>query len=1320
VVNTDKVTGTGTKGSSNYQSVVHLPNASQTDGRITLSLPCDQISIFARSVETSAPLVGMSLYAIALVGVLPPPSPVEPASRDAFGKTSTEAFVSFPLGLLGTNHAGYASFDLTVLRRTETINAYIGRQIELGLDAAYTQPAETIGLRKLWVFPFADPALMIDALEKGDIGPQFIALRISLNAAQLAQRQMDRPMVAMQNPNILDWRLSPESFTLSGSVLVGEDGCETLLPSNLSAQLFRFREVARRTGIRVNTDQPPNSDADIPPTEIRGGYVFEYTTEWFSVGHSLGQLIYSLPLAPGEVVKLAFIDWSRSDSASRTEDTGFSESLKHDQVRDRSLNETVEAALTEMQHGHSFMAGAAASAGGSIGIVSAGLTGAIGGSTSTSEGTRTLTGKTTQNISDAFHQASTAIRELRSTVIVQSTQSEKTDLKTRVVANYNHSHALTMLYYEVLRHYRVVTRLASEPRRALLIKYSSNQFQSAEDILTQRKLLESVILDERMLPCFDAVDHFYALLQEPAVASEDQTQTEFTFFDFGFDVGSGSDKDTTLTVDLLDSNLAKINSLNNPGGGGNRLDVAGSFADTNTTYNLAGVPASPPSVKWKDIFAIRFGITPFGNNMHLDLKAIRVAGKTASGQSTTILNWTDYRVFSQSENYVRPIIQPGVPKPQPDAATKLLDAKARLTGAERVSLERLLLHLQSNVSYYNRALWLSEDPNARAARFDSVSINNIPLLDLIENRALEVSGTFVAFPLNARDDDSNDPIQIAVNRMFDGNNLADKDSFIEQLLTLPTRGVFGEAKLGHCNSSEIIDNTRFWDWQKSQIEFAPPDIQPLNSNSRAQTPTGLTPTPFPQSTVNIVTPGALPDPTGLAGALKVLGTPGIFRDQSGLQETGTLLGKLSDNATALASQALQGQNRKSLMDDIQGSNLPDAQKTDLIGKLLTGQVQQQNTPTTKPTSTPTNIPNTASGTGAGSGGTVPSRTLSADELNQRADTLKGLVGYAQPAVLKDSADALAKQASLLAFSVSDPSAEGGAGDLSTGLPQFTTFYKKYLDTHYPNVYPSEDSSYTKLRQSYDLKAKGKAFTQSAEDWDPMAGFRANEQRIRELYGYYRDTFNANPDKFLWAGLARMAGGAVLSGLLSRPGADPAFLTNMMVLIGKQIFGDLAWQHEAFLDDPKKSIALAREHDTRYPVQAKYEDAWTMIASADPNSIAEGNKKLLENEQFAIIQPLYDAIRNEPMAAGEFSHVSAFTANIHPYHRGFFRSMPTGTNVASANDRWSWITQPDGMWDKWVRIPADERAYLVNVPMDKLIDQKWRPPKYPSFVPPGGP
>jgi hypothetical protein len=48
-------------------------------------------------------------------------------------------------------------------------------------------------------------------------------------------------------------------------------------------------------------------------------------------------------------VKLAVIDWSRSDQDERLEDTRFSESLQHSALRDRRLSEHVKALLDEWQ-----------------------------------------------------------------------------------------------------------------------------------------------------------------------------------------------------------------------------------------------------------------------------------------------------------------------------------------------------------------------------------------------------------------------------------------------------------------------------------------------------------------------------------------------------------------------------------------------------------------------------------------------------------------------------------------------------------------------------------------------------------------------------------------------------------------------------------------------------------------------------------------------------------------------------------------------------------------------------------------------------------
>ena len=109
-----------------------------------------------------------------------------------------------------------------------------------------------------------------------------------------------------------------------------------------------------------------------------------------------------------------------------------------------------------------------------------------------------------------------------------------------------------------------------------------------------------------------------------------------------------------------------------------------------------------------------------------------------------------------------------------------------------------------------------------------------------------------------------------------------------------------------------------------------------------------------------------------------------------------------------------------------------------------------------------------------------------------------------------------------------------------------------------------------------------------------------------------------------------------------------------------------------MDDPQKAINMAREHNARFSAKTKYEVAWTKIASNTIAEVAEGNRMLLENEQFTIIQLLYDRIKqaSEWFTPFLFSKTSAFTLNVHPYHLPFAESFPTTRNadVTVASDR----------------------------------------------------
>jgi hypothetical protein len=225
------------------------------------------------------------------------------------------------------------------------------------------------------------------------------------------------------------------------------------------------------------------------------------------------------------------------------------------------------------------------------------------------------------------------------------------------------------------------------------------------------------------------------------------------------------------------------------------------------------------------------------------------------------------------------------------------EAETFLKPGARCCVEELLVHLNANPLYYSRAVWLAEDANQRALRFDAVRYREGRLLDYIENRPMAVLGDYVAFPRRREDDDEEKDGPVPESE--------------ERDIVLPTRGVFAEAKLGHCSSCEERDITRFWDWTESSCPEKAPEIAPVQASSRAQQ-TNVQPSAMPAPVVNIVNPPAAPDPGGMAAAMSLLATPEIFRDMSARQEVAALLQELASGTISLeqaSNRARQVQNR---------------------------------------------------------------------------------------------------------------------------------------------------------------------------------------------------------------------------------------------------------------------------------------------------------------------------------------------------------------------------------------------------------------------------
>lgn len=260
-------------------------------------------------------------------------------------------------------------------------------------------------------------------------------------------------------------------------------------------------------------------DWDETPTfyqaaEIAHGHLLHFKQVWYADGYSLGDLLYSLPLAPGQKKLISVIDWERRERADRAEDAVSQEGLNAALSRDRDLSEVVTGALTEMSRGGSrnttagIGVGTGAAGNGSYqGFNFGALLGISGGygesnSSAWQDSARNLSSNSIQNLRDRTLQSASAIRSLRSTVVHTVAQGEALRATTEVVANHNHCHAMTVQYFEVLRHLKLQHELAGV-QECLFVPLPMSAFDIPK-ALRWRQELKAYLQKPQLAGGFDA------------------------------------------------------------------------------------------------------------------------------------------------------------------------------------------------------------------------------------------------------------------------------------------------------------------------------------------------------------------------------------------------------------------------------------------------------------------------------------------------------------------------------------------------------------------------------------------------------------------------------------------------------------------------------------------------------------------------------------------------------------------------------------------------------------------------------------------------
>lgn len=830
-----------------------------------------------------------------------------------------------PVSTLRSDTTGYLSFDLTPL-------------IKLGLDQVQgiLLSAPRIGLKGsdlLAMLPASDPSIEDPGdttqrdstvqylLEKHGAKAQLENIT-SPNSPQSNHICIEFPIYvdepapdsetsgcgcrlakipSIQRPDVCDYELSPYSFVTPLKSTLGGDCCESMVPATLPVYEHSFyKVVVRRSLTPQNSVGFPfgsvlplvdvTSALTAPSPTLKFADVLDYRQRWYAIGHSLGEIKYSLPLGPGESTQLAVIEWSREDTASRYDDVRGTEFLQHELRRDRSIDESVNAGLSESQGGWSWQGGLSSGmayngAGGQYGDYTGNWS--AGGATSNSSGNRKLKADSLQDLHDSVSQGTTYVRSLTSTVIVRASQAEQNAIQTRRVANHNHCHSLTIQYYEVLRHFRLQTEFVGR-RNAVLISFAPFRF-TRELALRFQTVLELALLNETLSPCFDAMgrlsagDSAYTSSDDATKGTTQADAQDNKYFsgtvpaplivaaDSVYDSGMLIEKGSKVTVSAEGQGIkfkrGDIGDGYGPQGGDQIAQAPYPVVGTVEYALLAKVGG--------DFYEVRTGAT-----------------FTAANEGQLMFQFNDWKLDDNS-GFARvqvSVTRPTEAKDAPAPKNPTPETPKASKEGDQLSEQILLNHLNGNQGYYNRAVWMLMDRSERRLYLEMALGSNSDLLSGIDDIPLSVSGGLVAFPYDG-------PVPQSIS-----DQEADPDP-IESIVTLPTRGLFAEAQLGHCNSCEKRDITRMWDWTEMTAE-EPPPISGIQPGPQGQMP-NLTSSQLPSNVVQITQPPAAPDPTGLADALKVLGTPNIFRDMSGLNEASALLGKLVDGTNKTLDEMVQ-------------------------------------------------------------------------------------------------------------------------------------------------------------------------------------------------------------------------------------------------------------------------------------------------------------------------------------------------------------------------------------------------------------------------------
>jgi hypothetical protein len=644
------------------------------------------------------------------------------------------------------------------------------------------------------------------------------------------------------------------------------------------------------------------------------GYVLNLAQVWKYDGLTLGNLLYSLPLAPGEQQRIVVSERVATASVSELESVDIAEQQRSSLRENASAQATFDSAFEEhvsanssyRNEARSSSWGVAGGIGAVLGPVALGIGAGGGGGKSSNngstqsslDGARTYTSSTSEDMHRSVERQASARRSAQRTSIRLATETDRESITTKVITNHNKAHALTIQYWEVLRKFQGSTAIEGVnlvcfvpldlvrflPPGQQLELTETARVDSREELLIRYALLHRhADAVQPNLP--GRLREGLRILEDFAANIRAQVDVVGPAADvLAFSLTGRYIPYERLWVQVLvrggrrigpvrlDSPLTAIA----PGSFGTRaafLSELRRLRREGGEVAMTGSLVIPESIDKSEIigFDIRrafdvvdYQLDPTKNSLFdliknstagfpglaLNLGTLEASVRIEPSELERELGGPNVRAFKATINNAADSIAADdigsavelAPGGLPVAA---LERNPVLGFRDMMKIERTLQHVVRNTLTYSKAVWSSLTAEERVVMLEGYTIGlpeegldpdgftdasqHVPLLNCVANQVLGYYGNCMIMPFSI-------PASLAVKLAGDENAEGAENrppltnSSVQEALkrfhteafsppvshfTLPTRGVLGEAVLGHCPSAEKIDLTRFWNWQDS-------------------------------------------------------------------------------------------------------------------------------------------------------------------------------------------------------------------------------------------------------------------------------------------------------------------------------------------------------------------------------------------------------------------------------------------------------------------------------------------------------------------------